>query len=244
MVKKLFSSMLVLGLILSLFITMNSVEAKSVEEKLKKSEIYLGTFVEYKDENGNLVTEPYSSELIEKLEQQNTLDEILDEQITPDEILVEQNPEDVVSPYCIACVGDFTYTTYDIYDLGITETWSWLSNPYFIISIAKGATYKESETISATISASYSGSIPSKAGVNSTFGISSSGTKSFTREITLSGPSGGFTSRDFYYQKGQHTHSVKTVEKLIKKGGTVISSENHYGEVGVPALRNYSVDTY
>lgn len=59
----------------------------------------------------------------------------------------------------------------------------------------------------------------------------------------MSGPESGYSSRDFYYKKGRHTHKIKTVSKLRKKGGTVISTKTHYGKVGVPAVKNYSVDT-
>lgn len=187
---------------------------------------YLGTFVEYADKTGNLTVEPYSLELINKLEHPDV--------------------EDKVSIQCIACIGEgknFTYRTYDIYNEGITKSWSYLSNPYFIISIARGATYKKTTEFSTTVSASYSGSLPLKSKVNSTFGLTSSGTKSFKKEITLSGPASPYNSRDFYYKKGRHTHKVRTVEKLRNKNGTIISSKTHIGYLGVPAIKNYSVDT-
>lgn len=220
--KKTLSIFLTLGLIFLLFTPTTSARIK--EKQLPETETYLGTFVEYRDEHGNLITAPYSLDLIQEIEKQNT----------------QQNG---ASLQCIACVGDFTYTTYDIYDQGIIKSWSWLSNPYFIISIARGATYTETTKISTTITASYEGDLPSKAAVNSKFGISASGTKSFSKTITLSGPESGYSSRDFYYKKGRHTHKIKTVSKLRKKGGTVISTKTHYGKVGVPAVKNYSVDT-
>ena len=41
------------------------------------------------------------------------------------------------------------YDTYKVYDQGITSKWNWLSNPYFIISIAKGESYESSRTVTA-----------------------------------------------------------------------------------------------
>lgn len=222
MIKKIFSSILVSGIIFSFFLP-STATAMNKDEVLNDNEVFLGSFVEFEDENGNLVSEPYSMELIKELE-------------------MRHSEQDIVSPMCTACVGDFTYKTYDIYDQGITKSWSWLSNPYFIISVARGATYTKSTTVKTSVTASYSGSIPNKAGVRSKLGISSSNSKSFTVKVTLSGPGKGYSSRDFYYKKGRHTHKIKTVEKVRKKGGKVISTKTHYGYVGVPAIKNYSVD--
>ncbi|WP_113930603.1 hypothetical protein [Bacillus sp. P14.5] len=191
-----------------------------------EEEIFLGEFVEYTNELGVTVTEPYSPELITELEaksESNQKGDQLD---------------------CIACVGDFTYYSYKVYNQGITKSWSYLSNPYFIISIARGATYKSSIQKSTTISASYSGTIPSKSAVNQTFGLSASGTKTITFEVSLSGPSGKYNSRDFYYKKGRHTYKVKTVKSKKNKSGKVLSSSTYYGYVGKPAVKHYSVDTY
>lgn len=221
MLKRLIGSILALGITFSLFSPTASATIK--EEVSTDNEVYLGTYVEYEDENGDLVTEPYSLELIKELE-------------------MKDSEQDVVSPRCIACVGDFTYKTYEIYDQGITKSWSWLSNPYFIISIARGATVTNSMTVKTSITASYSGSIPYKAGVRSKLGINSSNSKSFTVKVSLSGPGKGYSSRDFYYQKGRHTHKIKTVVKTRKKNGKVINTKTHYGNVGVPAIKNYSKD--
>lgn len=55
------------------------------------------------------------------------------------------------------------YDTYKVYDQGITSKWNWLSNPYFIISIAKEVAYESSRTVTATISGNISGNFPSGA---------------------------------------------------------------------------------
>ena len=55
------------------------------------------------------------------------------------------------------------YDTYKVYDQGITSKWNWLSNPYFIISVAKGASYESSRTVTATISGNISGNFPNRA---------------------------------------------------------------------------------
>ncbi|WP_136035678.1 hypothetical protein [Bacillus salacetis] len=186
-------------------------------------EVFLGEFVEFTNELGETVTEPYSPELIRELE---TINNQKGDQLN-----------------CIACVGDFTYYTYKVYNQGITKSWSYLSNPYFIISIARGATYKSSIERTTTISASYSGSIPSKSAVNQTFGLTASGSKTIKFEVSLSGPSGNYNSRDFYYKKGRHTYKVKTVKSKKNKSGKVLSSSTYYGYVGKPAVKHYSVDT-
>ncbi|MBQ4870036.1 hypothetical protein IHQ11_26670 [Priestia megaterium] len=134
-------------------------------------------------------------------------------------------------------------TTYKVYDQGITKTWSYLSKPYFIKSIARGMKFEESKETSATISASFSGDIPSKSAVNRAFGFSASSTKTVRETTTFSGPPKGYSSRDFYYKKGRHTHKVKTVVTVTgNQGRGVIRKTTHYGYVGKPAIKNYSVD--
>lgn len=36
------------------------------------------------------------------------------------------------------------WDSYKVYNQGITQTWSWLSNPHFMISIARGMQYTKS----------------------------------------------------------------------------------------------------
>lgn len=136
------------------------------------------------------------------------------------------------------------YDRYLVYDKGITEKWNWLSNPYFIISVAKGATYEKSRNISATINASVSGDFPSdaKSSILSSFSIGASGSKTISEKVTFSGPSDNYSSRDFYYQKGTHRHSVKVVREHRSSWDGVLWTKTYYATVDVPGIRTYSED--
>lgn len=148
-----------------------------------------------------------------------------------------------ITPY-----GYFEYDRWKVYDQGITKKWVYLSRPYFIISVARGMTYKESEeiTVSATISAEFGSGIPSaaKSKVKSAFKLNASGSKKVKREITLSGPGKGYSSRDFYYKKGRHRHKIKIVkEHVASEGIGVVSTKTYYSTVDDPAIKCYSEDT-
>lgn len=146
-----------------------------------------------------------------------------------------------ITPY-----GYFEYDRWKVYDQGITKKWVYLSRPYFIISIARGMTYKKSETITSTISAKLGADIPSaaKSKVKSAFNISASGSKTVKREITFSGPSKGYSSRDFYYKNGRHRHKIKIVkEHVASEGIGVVSTKTYYSTVDDPVIKCYSEDT-
>ncbi|MDO4710871.1 MAG: hypothetical protein Q4A75_02745 [Peptostreptococcaceae bacterium] len=136
------------------------------------------------------------------------------------------------------------YDTYTVYDQGITSKWNWLSNPYFIISIAKGASYESSRTITATISGNISGNFPSEAkkSIFKAFGISASGSKTVSEKVSFSGPEGSARTRDFYYQKGTHRHSVKVVQEHRSNWDGVLWTKTYYVSVDEPAIRSYSED--
>ncbi|MGK5512089.1 hypothetical protein [Brevibacillus formosus] len=136
------------------------------------------------------------------------------------------------------------YDVWYVYDQGITQSWSWLSNPYFIKSIARGMEYEETVEVSATISASYGGNIPneSKSSVNSSFGLNASGSMKVTARIKLSGPDAGYTSRDFYYKHGRNTHSVKIVQEHRSNWDGKLWTKEYFSSVGVPAIKHYSLD--
>lgn len=137
--------------------------------------------------------------------------------------------------------------TYKVYDNGITSHWSYLSNPYHIVTIAKGMTYERSRTITTSITGTISSSLSSesamKKAVAKAFQMNTSFSKSLTEKVTLSGPSGKASSRSFYYKQGRHTHSVKVVRTVTgNQGMGVLSKKTYTGSVGVPALYTYSVD--
>lgn len=136
------------------------------------------------------------------------------------------------------------YDTYKVYDQGITSKWNWLSNPYFIISVAKGASYESSRTVTATISGNISGNFPSgaKRSIFNAFGISASGSKTISERVYFSGPSGNARTRDFYYQKGTHKHSVKVVQEHRSNWDGLLWTKTYYVSVNVPAIRSYSED--
>ncbi|MDU2130969.1 MAG: hypothetical protein E7E74_00035 [Finegoldia magna] len=136
------------------------------------------------------------------------------------------------------------FDTYKVYDQGITSKWNWLSNPYFIISIAKGASYESSRIVTATISGKISGNFPSgaKKSIFNAFGISASGSKTISETVRFSGPSGNARTRDFYYQKGTHKHSVKVVQEHRSNWDGVLWTKTYYVSVNVPAIRSYSED--
>lgn len=136
------------------------------------------------------------------------------------------------------------FDTYKVYDQGITSKWNWLSNPYFIISIAKGASYTGSRIVTATISGKISGNFPSgaKNSIFNAFGISASGSKTISETVHFSGPSGNARTRDFYYQKGTHKHSVKVVQEHRSNWDGVLWTKTYYVSVNVPAIRSYSED--
>lgn len=141
-----------------------------------------------------------------------------------------------------------TYREYDVwyvYDQGITKEWSYLSNPYFIISIARGMTYEKSKTVSATIAASFGTNIPAdaKSKISSSFGINSSGTKTISEKVIFSGPDAGYSSRDFYYKQGRNDHSVKLVqEHWGNQGSGKMWTKEYKCTISVPAIKHYSVD--
>lgn len=136
------------------------------------------------------------------------------------------------------------YDTYKVYDQGITVTWNWLSNPYFIISVAKGASYESSRTVTATISGSISGNFPSgaKQSIFNAFGISASGSKTVSEKVIFNGPTDNKRTRDFYYQKGTHKHSVKVVQEHRSNWDGVLWTKIYYVSVNVPAIRHYCKD--
>lgn len=137
------------------------------------------------------------------------------------------------------------YDTYKVYDYGIIKHWSWLSNDYFLMSIARGMEYSETYTLTKTIAASYSGTFPSeaKSAINSEFGIKASGSKTVSQTIKLSGPSYPYNSRDFYYNHGRHTHEVLVVQEHRSNWDGILWTKNYWIEVGVPAIKHFSKDT-
>ena len=136
------------------------------------------------------------------------------------------------------------YDTYKVYDQGIIVKWSWLSNPYFIISIAKGSSYESSRIVTATISGSISGNFPSgaKTSIFKAFGISASGSKTVSEKVKFNGPTDNKRTRDFYYQKGTHKHSVKVVQEHRSNWDGVLWTKIYYVSVNVPAIRHYCED--
>jgi len=106
--------------------------------------------------------------------------------------------------------------------------------------------YEKEQEVTATIEASYSGSYPSEAesAINGEFGISASGSKTVRETITFSGPEPPYASRDFYYQKGRHTNDITIIQEHRSNWDGVLWTDSFSAEVGVPAIKTFSEDTY
>ncbi|MED0668470.1 hypothetical protein P4T04_19430 [Bacillus badius] len=104
--------------------------------------------------------------------------------------------------------------------------------------------YEKSKEISATISGTFSKEIPNASlpAVKSAFNLNASGSKKVTEKIVLSDPGSGYSSRDFYYKKGRHTHKIKIVQEHRSNWDGVLWKKTFYGSVGKPAIKHYSVD--
>ena len=105
-------------------------------------------------------------------------------------------------------------------------------------------TYEKTKEVSATIAGTFSSEIPgaSLPSVKSAFGLNSSGSKKIIEKVTLSGPGEGYSSRDFYYKEGRHTHQLKIVQEHRSNWDGVLWTKTFYGSVGKPAIQHYSVD--
>ncbi len=139
------------------------------------------------------------------------------------------------------------YDSYIITNQGITKKWSWLSKPYFITSVARGMTKTREETVSATISGSISGTYPAaaKSGIRKKAGLNSSLKKTVKKKISVTGPPSNskYSSRDYYYNQGRHTYRFKVVREHRSNWDGVLWKKTYYANVGIPAIKNYSVDT-
>lgn len=144
--------------------------------------------------------------------------------------------------------GYFECDDWKVYDKGITKKWVYLSKLHFITSVARGMAYKigSSFTIKSTFSANFGANIPDAAlsPIKSTFGLTASASKTLTKEITFTGPSNGYNSRDFYYKNGRHRHVIKLVkEHWVSEGVGVVSTQTYYRTIDLPAIKHYSIDT-
>ncbi len=131
-----------------------------------------------------------------------------------------------------------TYRYYT-YDEGIVKSWSYLSKPYFIKSVARGETTEETKKIHASIGQKFSGLKGSfLKSAESTYGIS----LEITTKVSFTGPDKGYKSRDFYYKKGRHKHKIR-VEKVLKRPfGKKKLIKRKYGYVERGAIKHYSID--
>ncbi|MTI71421.1 MAG: hypothetical protein FH751_14340 [Firmicutes bacterium] len=140
----------------------------------------------------------------------------------------------------------YEYDRWYVYDHGIVDTWSWLSKPYFVKSIARGETYTKEEDVQVTIKASVSGDYPSesKSAIISAFDFESDFTKTIKETIELSGPDEGYNTRDFYYKKGTHKHKISIVQEHYSNWDGFLYDKDH-GDFYVqePAIKSYSVDS-
>ncbi len=198
--------------------------------------LYSTTTVEASEEGGNAETE----EIIEEL--------VLSDHIYDGTTEQELGTFDV---YCKSNIqlldGYREYDKYIVTNQGITKQWSWLSRPYFLTSVARGMTKTREETVSATISGTISGNCPSaaKAGIRKKAGLNSSMKKTVKKKISVTGPPSNseYSSRDYYYKHGRHTYKFKVVREHRSNWDGVLWKKTYYANVGIPAIKNYSVNT-
>lgn len=117
--------------------------------------------------------------------------------------------------------------TYKIYDYGVIEAFVNMSNPYFVASVAGGATVTQTWSKTFTIATKFSSDIPTSArnmvakALKGEFSYNTQYTYKFERK--LSGPPSGVGSLYYWYKLGYHKHSIViTTERRYQ--GTLISS--------------------
>ncbi|MCI8561830.1 MAG: hypothetical protein HFH03_12050 [Dorea sp.] len=179
----------------------------------------------------------------EKIEEELVLSEYIYDGMTEQEL----GTFDVYNKSNIQLMDNYReYDRYIVTNQGITKKWSWLSKPYFITSVARGMTKTREETVSATISGAISGTYPSaaKSGICKKAGLNSSLKKTVKKTISVTGPPSNskYSSRDYYYKQGRHTYKFKVVREHRSNWDGVLWKKTYYVNVGIPAIKNYSVD--
>lgn len=197
----------------------------------------------------NFTTTVKASEKEGKIETEETGEElILSEHIYDGTTEQELGSFDVYNKSNIQLLDGYReYDRYIVTNQGITRTWSWLSKPYFITSVARGMTKTREEKVSATIAGTISGSYPpaAKSGIRKEAGLNSSLKKTVKKTISVTGPPSNskYSSRDYYYKQGRHTYKFKVVREHRSNWDGVLWKKTYYVNVGIPAIKNYSVNT-
>lgn len=145
----------------------------------------------------------------------------------------------------------YEYTTWSVIDNGIVQSWVFMSNPYFVKSIARGEVYEESVDKDVSIAAKAGVNIPigSQSIVNETlegeFSLGLTGKYYKTITIRLSGPTdAAYNTRTFYYKLGYHKHNITIIEKLYSNWDGLLKETEHTNCYGYePAVQSYSEDS-
>ena len=139
---------------------------------------------------------------------------------------------------------------YEIIDYGIVDDWMYMSNPYFITSVAKGEIVEGSVEKKVSMSARSGINIPAGSqnalnkALRGEFSLTGSGSYTTTISIRLSGPEDGMNTRSFYYRTGYHKHNITIVEKYYSNWDGLMSEEEYDNCYGYePAVQYYSEDS-
>lgn len=115
------------------------------------------------------------------------------------------------------------WTEWSIIDRGISKKWAdRLSNPFYVTSVARGATKSYTETREVSIAVKLGYNIPD--GVQSfvdlamkgKFELNATGTYIEQHEFVVSGPDSNspYNSRSFWYYKSYHEHDITVVKEV------------------------------
>lgn len=143
------------------------------------------------------------------------------------------------------------YTSWTVVDNGIVSSWVFMSNPYFVKSVARGETYEETFEKTVTVATKAGINIPSgsQSAVNKalkgSFSLGLTGSYSKKITIVLRGPDEetNCNTRTFYYRLGYHKHNITIIEEVHSNWDGIISRTEYNNCYGYePAVQSYSKD--
>ena len=136
------------------------------------------------------------------------------------------------------------YDVFKVYDEGIVQEWSSLSNPQFICCMPRGGD-GGIEKVDVRIKASIIGAYPDAAekALFDAFDIGFRASKRIVQEVWALGPSdGGANSREFYYRTGTHRHAVRLVHERYSNWDGLLWSETYCVFVELPDVCIETID--
>lgn len=139
---------------------------------------------------------------------------------------------------------------YEIIDYGIVSKWLYKSNPYFVVSVAKGEVFERTIQKQVTISTKAGINVPAGSqraiyqALEGSFSLGASGSYTGTITIQLTGPDDGNNTRSFYYRKAYHKHQITVIEQLYSNWDGLISEKEYDDCYGFePVTQSYSEDS-